>query len=97
MTAKLSKRYSLSNLLRDAKSIVELNAQTAISRDGEFVGREDVLCGQEEVQNEQRKIFVESFLQSTLLRKPENECDYDALVQALDELLAMSGDDDSVR
>jgi HTH-type transcriptional regulator/antitoxin HigA len=32
---------------------------------------------------------------SPLLRKPKNEDDYDMLVQALDELLDMTGDDES--
>jgi HTH-type transcriptional regulator/antitoxin HigA len=32
---------------------------------------------------------------SPLLRKPKNEDDYDMLVQALDELLEMTGDDES--
>lgn len=32
---------------------------------------------------------------SPLLRKPKNEDDYDALAQALDELLEMTGDDES--
>nr|WP_315445321.1 transcriptional regulator [uncultured Pseudomonas sp.] len=32
---------------------------------------------------------------SPLLRKPKNESDYDRLVQALDELLEMTGDDES--
>lgn len=32
---------------------------------------------------------------SPLLRKPKNEADYDSLVQALDELLAMTGGDES--
>ncbi|WP_249482640.1 type II toxin-antitoxin system HigA family antitoxin [Pseudomonas sp. HS6] len=32
---------------------------------------------------------------SPLLRKPKNESDYDLLVQALDELLGMTGDDES--
>ncbi|VVO53611.1 Antitoxin HigA [Pseudomonas fluorescens] len=32
---------------------------------------------------------------SPVLRKPKNEDDYDALVQALDELLEMTGEDES--
>jgi HTH-type transcriptional regulator/antitoxin HigA len=94
MIAKLSKRYALFDLLRDAESVEALNVQTALSRGGDFVGCEDVFRGLEEDQSEQRGILLESFLQSTLLRKPENECDYDALVVALDELLEMASDDE---
>ncbi|KAF2392376.1 hypothetical protein FX983_00327 [Pseudomonas frederiksbergensis] len=95
MTVNLTKRYSLSDILRNADYVKALNTQTASTRDGDFVGFENVFCDLKADQNKQREILEESFLQSILMRKPENEGDYDALALALDELLEITGDDES--
>lgn len=87
MTAKTVKRLPLSELLRGSEYLKTLNARTNCSLSGDSVGFESVWLDSDADQS--------PGLFTRFLQLPENEDDYDALVLAVDELLEITGDDES--
>jgi HTH-type transcriptional regulator/antitoxin HigA len=87
MSVKTVKRLSLSELLKGSEYVKALNVRTAFSLTGGSVGFENVCLENGSSQNP--TLFRRS------LRRPKNEDDYDNLVLAIDELLEITGDDES--
>jgi len=87
MIVKIVKRLPLSELLKGSEYLKTLNARTCCSLTGDSVGFESVWPDSGADQNS--GLFPRS------LHRPENEDDYDALVLAVDELLEITGDDES--
>jgi antitoxin component HigA of HigAB toxin-antitoxin module len=87
MAFTTGKRLSLSQLLEGSESVKDLNVRAIYSFAGDFVGFENVWLDSGADQNPD--FFPRP------LRRPENEDDYDALVQAVDEILEITGDDGS--
>jgi HTH-type transcriptional regulator/antitoxin HigA len=105
MTSRAPKRNLLLDLLNEADFVEFLNAQTAGARNGDFVGFENIRSEYRSNRCREKQAKVDSIVikaaaehwefVSPLLRKPRNEDDYDLLALALDELLEMTGGDET--
>lgn len=87
MAFTTGKRLSLSQLLEGSEFVKDLNARAIYSLAGDFVGFDYVWL--DSGADQSPDFFPRP------LRRPENEEDYDALVQAVDEILEITGDDGS--